>query len=91
MIKRSIQAKKIIELFPEEAARDTFFLYNIYLGKGMEPEAMEQRWIMLEKCGASEAEIQEAKDNYKKRRSRWSAAGTFGTSIGWDKDQIGER
>ena len=60
------QAKKFIELFPESRLGQQF-LFVIYLWKGMEPEAMEQRWIMLEKAGASEAEIQEAKDVYRKR------------------------
>ncbi|MDH3492151.1 MAG: protein kinase, partial [Acidobacteriota bacterium] len=60
-----IQAKKYIELFPDNP-RGPGFLFAIYLRKGMEREAMEQRWIAMEKSGAPEAEIGARKDLYKK-------------------------
>jgi lipopolysaccharide biosynthesis regulator YciM len=59
------QTKKFIEMFPESPFGQEF-LYAVYLGKGLEREAMEQRWIRMERSGASEARIQTQKDIYKK-------------------------
>ncbi len=59
------QAKKMNELFPESPLGHQF-LSVVYLRREMEREAMEQWWIMMEKFGASEAQIQEAKAIYKK-------------------------
>jgi tetratricopeptide (TPR) repeat protein len=60
-----IQTKKFMELFPDNP-RGPGRLFAIYLRKGMEREAVEQRWIAMEKWGISEAEIKASKDSYKK-------------------------
>jgi serine/threonine-protein kinase len=59
------QTKKFMELFPESPLGQQF-LHRVYLGKGMEREAMEQQWIAMKKWGVSEATIQARKDTYKK-------------------------
>ncbi|NNE98057.1 MAG: protein kinase [Pyrinomonadaceae bacterium] len=59
------QAKKYIELFPDNP-RGPGLLSTIYLRKGMEPNAIEQRWMAMEKRGIPNARIEEAKDVYEK-------------------------
>ncbi len=59
------RTKKFIEMFPESIFGQEF-LYKAYLGKGMEPEAMEQFWIRMQKNGAPETRIQARKESYKK-------------------------